>query len=316
MTKTIGLIGGRGYAGREILRLIHARKDLKLAFAVSSSQAGAPLSEVAPEWSGDERFEDLSPEEAARRGVDALILATPNGEAGRWVAALDAVGGDAAVIDISADHRFDDAWVYGLPERGRDALRGARRIANPGCYATALQLAAAPFAQDWARPPHAFAVSGWSGAGATPNDRNDPKRLEDNILPYAGVGHLHEREASRHLGFEVRLSPHVAPFFRGIVLTLAGEFRSPVTESEARERLARRYGGEPMIWLEAREAEARDAVGVPWAVIGAPRVSADGARVVLTCAIDNLLKGAASQALQNVNLALGLDEFAGLEKAR
>src|SRR4029079_11209466 len=131
------------------------------------------------------------------------------------------------IVDVSADHRFDDAWVYGLPEINRARIRGARRIANPGCYATAAALVVHPVKGLLDGPAQAFGVSGYSGAGTTPSPRNDVEALRDNLMPYSLVGHLHEREVRRHAG-PVCLMPHVAQFFRGISMTVALPLSQPL----------------------------------------------------------------------------------------
>ena len=127
---------------------------------------------------------------------------------------------ETVIVDLSADHRFDDAWYYGLPELTRHAIAANARISNPGCYATAMQLAIAPLTDQLAGPPQCFGVSGYSGAGTTPSDKNNPDKLRDNLMPYALVDHVHEREVSRQLGMPVEFMPHVAPHFRGITMTV------------------------------------------------------------------------------------------------
>src|SRR4029079_13504573 len=114
----------------------------------------------------------------------------------------------AVIVDLSADHRFDAAWVYGQPERKREGLTRARRIANPGCYATAMQLALAPLLPLVEGPANVFGVSGYSGAGTTPSPKNDPEALRDNLIPYALVGHGHEREVEAELGCRLFFVPH------------------------------------------------------------------------------------------------------------
>src|SRR5690606_15855528 len=149
--------------------------------------------------------------------------------------------------DLSADYRFSDDWYYGLPELTRDRYRGQKRISNPGCYATAMQLAIAPLLDQLAGPPQCFGVSGYSGAGSTPSDKNDPDKLRDNLMPYALVDHLHEREVSRQLGVPVEFMPHVAPHFRGITMTVNLWLNEPVKLDAVRERYRRRYAGERLV---------------------------------------------------------------------
>jgi len=306
--KTLGLIGARGHTGAEILRLVAGMHDLALVYASSRARAGETV-----EGADGVRYEALDADTAAARGADAVILALPNGEAAPWAAALRAKRPDAVIVDLSADFRFDDSWVYGLPEiYGRDALISAKAISNPGCYATAGQLCVAPVRDRLAGPAHLFGVSGYSGAGATPSRKNDLEALADNLMPYGLLGHAHEREMSRHLGHEVRFSPHVAAFFRGIVLTAQLEFGEPQSPDGLKRTYFEAYDGEPLIRIQDAIPEIRDGAFAPGAVLGGLTLSEDGRRGVIVCALDNLLKGAAVQALQNLRLALGLDEFDGL----
>ncbi|MGY6627612.1 MAG: N-acetyl-gamma-glutamyl-phosphate reductase [Oceanicaulis sp.] len=315
--KTIGLIGARGHTGRELIALLARRDDMRLSFAVSRAMAGTPVRELAPEAPDGLAFEALDPDACAARGADAVILAMPNGQAAPYVAAFEAAAPDTVLVDLSADYRFDDAWTYGLPEiYGREALKGARRISNPGCYATAGQLSVAPVRQFLSGPAHLFGVSGYSGAGTAPSRKNDLAALKDNLMPYMLAGHVHEREMSRHLGRDVRFSPHVAAFFRGIVMTAQLEFAVPVTEAELRAAYETAYENEPLIRLTDAIPEITDGANSPGAVLGGLTVSGDGRRGVIVCALDNLLKGAAVQAMQNLALALGLPEFEGLEAWR
>lgn len=309
----IGLIGARGHTGRELLRLIAQHPEMMLAYAVSREFAGRKVSEIAPEDKDEAVFEALAPDEAAKRRVDAVILALPDGAGAPYVAALDRHAPDKIVVDLSADRRFDDAWAYGLPELHRESLRNATRIANPGCYATALQLGIAPALPLLApEPAIVFGVSGYSGAGTTPSPRNDVARLKDNLMPYKLHGHNHEKEATRHLKHKVRFMPHVHPAFSGLVCTIHLPFAAAVTEGALQRLYDEKYAGEPLIALQAEAPELKDGTGRRGVVIGGVSVSEDGLSGAVVAAEDNLLKGAAVQAIQNLNIALGLDEFTGL----
>lgn len=312
MTLSVGLIGARGYTGRELLRLLAGHPGVEIAFAVSRSAAGESLDSVAPDAGLQGRFEDLSPEDAAARGADVVFLLTPNGETPPWVSALEDAASETILIDVSADHRFEETWVYGLPEHHREALKGARRIANPGCYATALQLAAKPLLPFVTAPPHGFGVSGYSGAGSTPSPRNDAARLKDSLMPYKLTGHVHQREAERHLGTGVRFVPHVAGFFRGLSVTVSTDVSETVTTTSLRAAFDAAYGHEPLIGVQEEPPEIRDRVGHHGALVGGFQVCETGRSAAVVCVLDNLLKGAASQALQNLNLAAGLPEMQGL----
>jgi N-acetyl-gamma-glutamyl-phosphate reductase len=337
----IGLVGARGHTGAELVRLLDAHPRLRLAYASSRQAAGQRLDDVVPGTRTGLVVEDLAPADLASRAVRAVVLALPNGEAARW---LPSIPDDVVVVDLSADHRFDAAWRYGLPElqeRASDSSTGATdsaqpmsatriaasrstRIANPGCYATGAQLALAPlFAHDLVDgAPHVFGVSGYSGAGTTPSPNNDPERLRDNVVPYAVVDHTHEREISRHLGRDVFFTPHVAPFFRGIVLTVSAPLRTagaPGASTEVtptvdglRRMFEAFYADEPLVRVVPEVPLPRDAVGRHDVTIGGLALDPRGRRAVIVATLDNLLKGAATQAVQNLNLALGLDVLDGI----
>lgn len=313
-TKSLGLVGARGHTGAELIRLLAKHPSLRLTHAASRSDVGRPLTDTIPHAPEGLLLEDLSPETVARWPVDALVLALPNDLSAPFIAALDRAGADPVIVDLSADHRFTAAWTYGLPERNRPAITRARRIANPGCYATGVQLGLAPaldlLAGPSVAPPVAFGVSGYSGAGTTPSPRNDPARLRDNLMPYALAGHVHEREASHHLGRPVRFIPHVAPFFRGISLTLSLPLARALPASELCARYTAAYVGEPLVVVQEAIPEVAAAAGGHRLWIGGFTCAGEHATVIVT--LDNLLKGAATQALQNLNLALGLPELEGI----
>lgn len=309
---SVGLVGARGYVGGALLSILRRHPRLSLAYAVSRDWAGRPI-EGFPDG---QCFEALSPEEAAARAAEVVVLALPNGQSGPWIEAL-ATHPPRLILDLSADHRFAADWVYGLPELKRASLANASRIANPGCYATAMQLALHPFRELLAQAPQCFGVSGYSGAGTSPSPRNDPELLRDNLMPYHLTGHLHEREVSHHLGRPVQFFPHVASFFRGISITLNLTLSRPIDLEEAVERLNQAYCSEPLIELHGTAIPwIRHVVERPLAILGGLAVADGGRRLVLVSVLDNLLKGAASQAVQNLNAALGFPETLGLmEKA-
>lgn len=308
----IGLVGARGHTGRELIRLISGHPEMMLAYAVSREYAGRKVSEIAPEDKDECIFEALDPKEAARRRVDAVILALPDGAGAPYVEAFDKAAPDTIIVDLSADRRFDDDWAYGLPELYRAKIRGKTRIANPGCYATALQLSVAPLLPILGGVPAIFGVSGYSGAGATPNPRNDPDRLRDNLMPYKLVGHNHEREATRHLGTPVRFFPHVHPAFRGLLVTSHIPLAAPLDKPGLKRLYSEHYGAERLIDLRDDPPELKDGANRTGVLIGGFDVGIDGRSAVVVAAEDNLLKGAAVQAIQNLNIALGLDELMGL----
>lgn len=309
----LGIVGARGHTGAELVRLVAAHPRFELAYVSSRALAGQRVSDHVPEYRGDVRYVAPAHEELPALGADAVVLALPNGHAPACVAAFDAAGMDPVLVDLSADHRFDDAWLYGLPELTRAGHGGRRRISNPGCYATAMQLAIAPMLDLLEGPVQCFGVSGYSGAGTTPSDRNDPAKLRDNLMPYALAGHVHEREVAHRLGHAVEFMPHVAPHFRGITLTANLHLARPLALESVVGRYRARYAGEPLVRVGEGEAPWVSRIaGRHHAEVGGFTLSADGRRLVVVATLDNLLKGAATQAMQNLNLAFGLDEFAGI----
>lgn len=317
--KRIGIVGARGHTGAELIRLISAHPALELSFVSSRELNGQRVDAQLADYRGDLRYSAPAHEDLPKLGADVVVLALPNGKAAACVAAFDEAGVDPLIVDLSADHRFDDRWYYGLPELTRDKwrdayARGIRRISNPGCYATAIQLAVAPLKDLLAAPPVCFGVSGYSGAGTTPSDKNDPQKLQDNLMPYALIGHLHEREAAFHLGVPVEFMPHVAPHFRGLTVTINLYLVRPLKRDEVLARFHAAYDHEKLVNVSQEAPWVSRIANRHHAEIGGFTVSPDGKRVVIVATLDNLLKGAATQALQNINRAIGCDEMAGIPR--
>jgi N-acetyl-gamma-glutamyl-phosphate reductase len=310
--KSIGIVGARGHAGAELIRLIARHPLLDLAFVSSRELAGQRVADHIEEFAGELRYESLDDGAVAAKRADAVALALPNGKAAPYVASTNAARSDTVIVDLSADYRFDDRWYYGLPELYRGNYRGQRHISNPGCYATAMQLATAPLKDLLAAPPACFGVSGYSGAGTTPSDKNDPEKLRDNLIAYSLVDHTHEREVTRHLGFPVEFMPHVAPHFRGITLTANLWLREKMTAEAIKARYRERYSGEPLVRVVDDAPWVSRIANRHHVEIGGFAVAPGGKRVVVVTVLDNLLKGAATQAMQNLNLALGFDELMGI----
>ena len=229
-TYKIGLIGARGYTGRELMGLIGGHPNMELVL-VSSRELNGQIVNADGDLPlpADLKYSSLSADDCAnitkQHGVDAWVMALPNKVCEPFVNSILQASqeqGDSeppVIVDLSADYRFDDTdtWAYGLPEVNRENISTARLIANPGCYATGARLALEPF-KELLHPdiyPTVFGVSGYSGAGTNPSPKNDQRLLKDNLMPYASTRHIHEREVSRHLGTPIAFSPHVASFFRG-----------------------------------------------------------------------------------------------------
>lgn len=313
MSKTpIGIVGARGHTGSELIRLIANHPQFELAFVSSRELDGQPVREHNAAYTGELRFENLSPETVAAKGAQAIVLALPNGKAAEYVAAIDDAKANPVIVDLSADYRFDGGWYYGLPELTRHTYAGQKRISNPGCYATAMQLAIAPLLDLLAGPPQCFGVSGYSGAGTTPSDKNNVELLRDNLMPYSLTDHMHEREVSRQLGVPVEFMPHVAPHFRGITLTANLWLQQAMKVEDIRALYRERYSGEPLVRVIDEAPWVSRIAGKHGVEVGGFTLAPGGKRVVVVATLDNLLKGAATQAMQNLNPAFGFDELASI----
>jgi N-acetyl-gamma-glutamyl-phosphate reductase len=335
----VGIVGVSGYAGVELLRIVHGHPGLELAWVAAGKWAGKQLDEAWPGWAGlgARTIEAFSPEEIALdgpMGCDAVFLALPHGHAGAIVPGILAKG--VRVVDLGADHRLRDAEVYaehygaphphpeqlatavyGLAEWNREALAGAMLIATPGCYPTAVALAALPLvglvesglADAWVV---ADCISGVSGAGRKAGPRNLFCETTDRAQAYGlGGTHRHAPEMEQTLGIPVSFTPHLAPMNRGMVATVHLKLRGALELAELRARFEDAYGDEPMIQLCDAPPSTADVRGTNRAHLA---VAVDARRGVATvcCVIDNLVKGAAGQAVQCLNIALGLPETQGL----
>jgi len=221
--KRVALVGARGYTGQALISLINSHPYLSLSHVSSRELAGQKL---AGYDKADITYSNLTVEDIKKMQengeVDCWVMALPNGVCKPFVDAVVAGGGagetgSSIIVDLSADYRFNDEWTYGLPELvQRSDITKATRISNPGCYATAAQLAIAPLIDQLEGVPTVFGVSGYSGAGTKPSPKNDVEILKDNLLAYSLTDHIHEREISKQLGTEVGFIPHVAVWFQGI----------------------------------------------------------------------------------------------------
>ncbi|GAA5992244.1 hypothetical protein JCM10908_001835 [Rhodotorula pacifica] len=333
--KRVALIGARGYTGQNLVNLINSHPSLELAHCSSRELAGRPLEEYTK---GKVTYENLGPKEIERLeqqgAVDAWIMALPNGVMAPFVDAIDKGAANkpqekkSVVIDLGADKRFDDSWTYGLPELyNREALRSAKRISNPGCFATNAQLLLAPLLPYMSASPSVFAISGYSGAGTKTGKepKVSPASLRDGVKPYSLTDHIHERESGYHLSklltsdaalaaedFKVAFMPHVAPWFQGIIATVSIPLKQEMRASEIRALFEERYGNEKLVKIQNEVPEIYQISGKHGVRIGGLQVHSSGKRVVVVGVIDNLLKGAATQCIQNLNIALGCGEYDGI----
>ena len=306
-TKTIGLLGGRGYVGQEIIKLLVNHKHLNITSIFSSSKAGQSV----PLNVGNELlYQDLSLDKIVLSDEDAFILALPNNESQNYVDLIYRHNPQAIIVDLSADHRFDQAWEYRVPELSETVQ--STKISNPGCYASAMQFMLEPLKNILAGPVHLYGISGYSGAGATPNSRNDQEALQDSILPYSLVSHLHEKEVKAHSYPEILFTPHVGNFFRGIMMTGNFILSESMSADEIYNLFVNHYQLEQLICIQPELPNLQDVQNTSNVIMGGFAVDQEINRLTFCCALDNLLKGAATQTVQNLNSAFGWDDNLGI----
>lgn len=332
-----GIVGGTGYTGVELLRLLAAHPGVDLAVITSRGKAGVAVSEVFPNLRGHVDQPFVEPDEAGLGECDVVFFATPNGTAMEMAPALLEQG--VRVIDLGADFRIRDLelwsrWygmthhcpavaaeaVYGLPERHREAIRAARLVANPGCYPTAVQLGLIPLLEAGlvdTRHVVADAKSGASGAGRPPRQHTLLCEAGENFHAYGAGGHRHLPEIRQGLeeaaGGEVGLVfvPHLLPMIRGIHATLYAPLRDPAVDLQA--VFETRYADEPFVDVlpPGSHPETRSVRGSNMVRIAVHRPEDSDMALVLAVE-DNLVKGAAGQAVQNMNLMFARPETEGL----
>ncbi|KAI5813291.1 Aspartate/glutamate/uridylate kinase [Pyronema omphalodes] len=313
----VALIGARGYTGQALISLINSHPKFELTHVSSRELAGTKLEGYSKK---SITYSNLGVDDILRmeenNEIDCWVMALPNGVCKPFVDAVNKAGtGKSVIVDLSADYRFDttNTWTYGLPELiSRSKLARATRVANPGCYATAAQLAIAPLVPHLGGDPSIFGVSGYSGAGTKPSPKNDLNELRNNMMAYSLTDHIHEREIGSQLGVPVGFTPHVASWFQGIHHTINIPLNKTFTSRDIRNLYQDRYAGEKLIKVTGEAPMVRDISGKHGVEIGGFGVHSSGKRVVICATIDNLLKGAATQCLQNMNLALGYGEYDGI----
>ncbi len=310
----VGVVGGSGYAGLELLRLLARHPGTRVAFATSRSAPGAPTPLPGLAFTPGE---DADPS-----AVDVLFLSLPHGEAVPWVEALR--GSTVRVVDLTADHRpgsgRDAGVLYGLPEVEGPRLAGARLVANPGCYATGVVLALLPLLQagllDLSRTVVVNAASGVTGAGRSPRTDLLFAEVAGDYRAYGlGNGHRHLLEMRAALpGVDLLFTPHLLPVPRGILETMAVPVAPGADAAAVRYAWNVAYGtGDGPVRVHPVAPALADVVGSDLLLLGASDNAGLAAPVVsVVAALDNLGKGAAGQAVQNMNLMAGLEPWAGM----
>lgn len=332
----VGIVGGTGYTGVELLRLLTRHPQTELKAITSRKEAGMPVADMFPNLRGRVKLAFSTPEEAGLENCDVVFFATPNGVAMQQTRALLDAG--VRVIDLAADFRIKDiaVWeqwykmkhvcpdlvaeaVYGLPEINRTAIRGARLIANPGCYPTAVQLGFLPLLEAGAVDTGflvADVKSGVSGGGRKPETHLLFAEAADNFKAYAVGGHRHWPEIKQGLEHfagkpvDFTFVPHLTPLIRGIHATL---YAKVSTDIDLQNLFEQRYASEAFVDVmpAGSHPETRSVRGANICRIAVHRPQG-GDTVVVLSAIDNLVKGAAGQAVQNMNILFDLPEDTAL----
>jgi N-acetyl-gamma-glutamyl-phosphate reductase len=329
---TVGIVGGSGYTGAELLRLCHGHPDLDVAWATGDTQAGTGAADLYPSLAAaypDLRFASYDPSMAAT--VDLVFLALPHGASQRL--APDLLDAGVRVVDLAADFRLRDSdayarwygedhtaphllerFAYGLPERHRKDIAAAEAVAAPGCYPTAATLALAPLVDAAAIETAGVivdAASGVSGAGRAPRPSTHFGTANEDFVAYGLLDHRHTPEIEQATGASVLFTPHLAPMTRGILATCYARPARPTSTDDLLDLLRTAYAGEPFVVVTDRAPSTKATWGANAAHLTA-RFDPRTGWVVVLAALDNLVKGASGQAVQCANLLLGLDETAGL----
>jgi len=333
----VGVVGGTGYTGVELLRLLALHPDVQLEAVTSRAEAGTSVTALFPNLRGYLDLEFTEPDVAVLAACDAVFFATPNGIAMGMARALLDKG--VRVIDLAADFRLKDArlwqqWygmehacpellqeaVYGLPEVNRAAIAGARLVANPGCYPTAVQLGLLPLLEAGCVDTGALVAdckSGVSGAGRKASVGTLLAEASESLKAYAVPGHRHLPEICQGLeqitaaSVGLTFVPHLTPMIRGIHATLYARMERP--DVDLQDLFETRFGAEPFVDVlpAGSHPETRTVRGANHCRI-AVHLAPGGNTAVVLSVIDNLVKGAAGQALQNMNIMFGLEETRGL----
>jgi N-acetyl-gamma-glutamyl-phosphate reductase len=323
----VAIAGATGYTGQELLRILVRHPSVRVTLATSSSSGPArKLPALAKLWDGA-----IAPLDSAAlpREADLVFLALPDTAAAQIAPAL--VESGVRVIDLSGafrlrdqaararwypeTHQLPEGLAYGLTERARKAVHQARLVANPGCYPTSALLALGPLADAALLEPNTDVIvdakSGVSGAGKNPSERTHFSEVHGSLSAYGVFGHRHSAEIEEGLGRMVTFTPHLVPLDRGILSTIYVRVPPGTTEERLGDVYQQAYGDEMFVRLtgsalpEIKHVARTNFCDIGW------RVDPSG-RAILVSAIDNLLKGASGQAVQNMNVMLNLDERAGL----
>lgn len=310
----VGIIGGAGYTGGELLRILLRHPHAEIAYVHSKSAAGKPVYTIHQDLLGET---DLHFSESFSSPADVVFLCLGHGEARGFVAENDTIL-QGRIIDLSQDFRDEsNGFVYGLPELQKEKIKAASRIANPGCFATAIQLAVLPLAKNGLlnNEIHISAITGSTGAGQKPTESTHFSWRSGNISVYKAFTHQHLKEIRQSLVHlqsdftgKINFIPYRGNFTRGILASVYTKFEGEL--DEAIRMYQQFYQHHPFIHISGFETDVKQVVNTNKCLLHLER---HGDQLLITSVIDNLTKGASGQAVQNMNLMFGLDEKAGLD---
>lgn len=311
----VGIIGGAGYTAGELLRILVNHPEVEISFVHSTSNAGNPVASVHTTLFGE--CELCFSEEYDLTAIDALFICSAHGQSGKFLAENEIPEG-LRIIDLAQDFRDEsNGFVYGLPELNRERTRGAQKVANPGCFATAIQLALLPLAAKGLLTDevHITAITGSTGAGVKPSATTHFSWRASNISTYKSFEHQHLLEIGRNIHLlepsfdkDLNFVPLRGDFTRGILASVYTE--CPLSQEEAQELYANYYADAAFTFTSERNIDLKQVVNSNKALV---HVEKHGTKLHIVTVIDNLLKGASGQAVQNMNLMFGLDEKCGLK---
>ena len=332
MTIAAAIFGASGYAGAELLRLLGGHPSIKPCALFAHSRAGVALAEDSPQFDGADNGAALESFEGDLKGAELVFLALPHGESQKITPELAQKG--VKIVDLGADFRFSDAgtyenwygkphdapaflsrFVYGLPEKNAEIIAKSDLVAAPGCYPTAAILSLMPLVQAGLVDANRIVVnaaSGVSGAGRAANAANMFCEIDGSMRAYGLVNHRHTGEIEALLGAQVLFTPSLAPMSRGILSVATAPATSKAAATDALECLEAAYAGAPFVTVSERSPATKWTLGTNRTHL-TERYDARTGSILAISALDNLVKGAAGQAIQCANLMFGLDETAGLE---
>ena len=325
--KSVGIIGASGYTGYELVKLLSKHKKVKLVVLNSKSYAGKKVSSLYKDFKNKSlTFTNYSINELNSMDLDLLFFCLPHKESMKFIKNIKKI----KKIDLSADYRFGNAKeyekvygvkhidkkglkkaAYGLPEINKNKIKKANLVANPGCYVTASLLASLPV-QKYAKYIVFDCKSGWSGAGKKSAFAKNPKIIKDNLVAYKLTKHRHKYEIMQFVGKKVSFTPHVMDAYQGMMCTAHILLKKKLSKNKIIKLFQKYYKNQPFVKIVKKIPEVKDTQKNNQCHIGGFEIDENNQLVVVST-IDNLLKGASGQAVQNMNLMLGFKEGEGLK---